>query len=158
MSFKPEDIKFKRDFLLLNFNNTIELRTKRYEYLTNLKYWFVILWNSAFGFSITKGFELNQIQLLLLSIVITFFTLHIIILTGYIYLQETIELFEKYLIKSNEKDILSLHGPLITIVKPNMRRKYKISYFLISLFKIWENIFYYILFIFSIVIPLVFSL
>lgn len=129
---KPEsdkDLAFKKEFLLLNFKNTQDIRTHHVEFLQKIKTWFITVWIALVSFMVKSNFEASDMYIILFSVIISFWIINL----NWKYRKEDvsriIRQFENYLMNVTDKEILNMSGSLLSIyVHPSFIEKRKMIF------------------------------
>jgi len=124
-----KDLAFNKEFLLINFKNTQDIRSQHVEFLHKIKTWYITVWIALLSFMVKSDFEAKEMYFILFSVSLSFWIINL----NWKYRKEDvsriIRQFEKYLMNVTDKEILEMTGPLLSIyIHPTSKEKWKIFF------------------------------
>jgi RNA recognition motif-containing protein len=124
-----EDLAFKKEFLLINFKNTQDIRSQHVEFLHKIKTWYITVWIASLSFMVKSDFDVKEMYIILFSISLSFWIVNL----NWKYRKEDvsriIRQFEKYLMNVNDKEISEMTGPLLSIyIPPTSKDKWQLFF------------------------------
>jgi len=143
----------KREILKISLKTAIEWLSKQEEILLNIKKWFVTVWTTALGFSISNHFYINQSQIILLSVSVAFSLIHLVMQANKYRELAVLTAMEKYLLSLDENTLKNQKESLSTVINTSGKIKRFQHYFRKSLTSWQDNLLYYIGFLASIILP-----
>ncbi|HXL56780.1 MAG TPA: hypothetical protein VN958_11010 [Chitinophagaceae bacterium] len=143
----------KREILMISLKTAIEWLSKQEEILLNIKKWFVTVWTTALGFSISNHFYINQSQIILLSVSVAFSLIHLVMQANKYRELAVLTAMEKYLLSLDENTLKNQKESLSTVINTSGKIKRFQHYFCKSLTSWQDNLLYYIGFLASIILP-----
>ncbi len=120
-----KDIAFQKDFLLLNFKNTQDIRTQQDEFINRVKFWFLTVWLAIVSFIFNQKLEIFDSIILMFIAIFAFWFISLKMKIKRERLGEMIRQFEVFIMTATDFDIINLNGPLLTKYVPPTKKHSK---------------------------------
>ena len=120
-----KDIAFQKDFLLLNFKNTQDIRTQQDEFINRIKFWFLTVWLAIVSFIFNQKLEIFDSIILMFIAIFAFWFISLKMKIKRERLGEMIRQFEVFIMTATDFDIINLNGPLLTKYVPPTKKHSK---------------------------------